>query len=265
MSISLHLANLPVGSYEVTVTNAEGTRISHNKIDLPAQIAGAATTFPHFEKLPAELRSKIWEHSIQNESRVFCPAGYDEDREVQHFSFAHKPPAIRQVCREARQMSKKHSMFIFGISGSTRGALWFNTVGDIIYNQDNEEADTSGIEPNYKDIMSAARNVALDFPQNYNWENLLESLVTDYRRCETLFLVLGCDEIPTGDIAFFSIPDDEQAWSVNIDDEETWGQVKENINKAWRKKKLLRKLHITEAQLPSIKVVEALPVRKKGH
>ncbi|KAF4953989.1 hypothetical protein FSARC_12277 [Fusarium sarcochroum] len=258
MSISLHLTHLPVGSYEVTKT--AGSRIFHNKVELPAQatietenpsptITSAPTTFPQFKKLPIELRSKIWDYAMQNESRIFYPhKDYDHDNEIQQVHVAHKPPAIRQVCQEARRMSGKRGMFIFGMERSTVKGLWFDFSSDILYIR----YKYNDIEDDVEDM---ARNVAIDWcgcEIGQDWEALLRYILGTYPMCERLILVVRFDLELFGNIKLFAIPDEERVTNA---DQRQWGQVKEEITKEW--------LGITKTQLPSIEAMEIVPVRRK--
>ncbi|KAM0564099.1 hypothetical protein ACHAPJ_000308 [Fusarium lateritium] len=257
MSISLHLAHLPVGSYEVTVTNAEGTRIFHNKIDLPAQIADTANakTFPQFKKLPFELRSKIWHYSMQNESRIFYPTDYDHEHEIHQVSFAHKPPATRQVCQEARLISKKRGMSIFGTEQTSLKGLWFDFFSDILYISNKDNVGEYGVE-------DMVRNVALDwrgYGIDHNWKKLLRHIKNAYPLCERLILVVRYDFELYGDVRFFTILDEEEVTGASGRQKQAWGRMKEEIVKEWRGKMQ----RITEAQLPTIEAVEVVPERER--
>jgi hypothetical protein len=293
MSVSLHLKHLPVGSYEVTVTGsggwfrlifpllyntvnsqATGTQVFHEKIEIPSQVllekgspssqvTSTPTTFPKFKELPGEIRSQIWVHAIQNDSRIFYPTHYDHDRELPHVAFAHKPPPIRQVCRESRQISQKRGMFIFGTDRTTRKALWFDTFNDIMcdMNPAFDEFDCMVAASDYDRVLNSARNVAVDWMFQYDLKELLESVVNRFKSCQTIYLAHGIIEIPEGDIAFYAVPDEELVEALK-GELKPCGQLKDEIRKFWHNQKVAQGSTITKAHFPSIVVVEAIPVRE---
>ncbi|KAF4455087.1 hypothetical protein F53441_2526 [Fusarium austroafricanum] len=250
MSISLHNTHLPQGSYEVTVTNSEGTRVFHNKIKVSSQAAletgvtvpqaiqSTPATFPQFKKLPSELRNMIWEYSIQNDSGVFFPTGYDLYLEV---AFSHKIPAFRQ-------------------------GLWFGIFSDIKYDPEvfNYESLYCDDGDNYYDLLRAARKVAVGWYPEITARGLLGTVVSAYPHCQTLFLVLGRKATPDGNVIFYNIPGDDLVWwSMNNDEkQQTWEQMRNHITKEWHEEELLHKLYIEKAKLPNIQTVEVFPRKK---
>ncbi|KAK2137155.1 hypothetical protein NOF04DRAFT_1391507 [Fusarium oxysporum II5] len=277
MSISLHLT-LPVGSYEVTVTNPDGTRVFHNKIEFPAHVApepGNSTMQPTtstpalfslFTKLPSELRCEIWKRTLQNEVRVFYPIPYYEDCSFQQVSFSHKMPSVRQVCHESHQVSQTCGIFIFGSFKTIQKALWFGIFSDIIYDPENCPDDEWIFNPDdnydYERVMGVARKVAVDCRRGIQAEDLLARVISSYNHCQTLFSVFSRYNEPSGDIASFTIPDNEILQPGIKKEYETWGEIKEEIMIAWSDEELLNELGITEANVPKIQAVGAQFVRQ---
>ncbi|KAH7270178.1 uncharacterized protein BKA55DRAFT_550816 [Fusarium redolens] len=219
-----------------------------------------STSFPLFIKLPRELRCEIWKQSIKNEARVFYPKFYDDDHDLQQVNFPHKLPSIRQVCCEAYQASQTCGIFIFGRLKTIRKAPWFGIFSDIIHDPDDPDDLDYDFErhfnPNdaydYQRVMRVARKIAVDWRRGMIVRNLLARVARSYHHCQTLFLVFGRYNEPSGDVTFFTIPDNEiLEWGIKKE-HETWGEMKEETMSAWRDEGLLNELGITEATLPKI-------------
>jgi hypothetical protein len=250
-------------------------QVFHEKIEIPSQVTlekggpssqavtSTPTTFPKFKELPGEIRSQIWVQAIQNDSRIFYPTHYDCDRQLPHVAFAHKPPPIRQVCHESRQISQKRGMFIFGTDRTTRKALWFDTFNDIMYdmNPANSEFDCLVAASDYDRVLNSARNVAVEWMFQYDLKELFESVVNRFKACQTIYLAHGIVEILEGDIAFYAVPDEELVEALK-GELKPCGQVKDEIRKFSHNQKVSQGTTITKAQFPSIVVVEAMPVRE---
>jgi hypothetical protein len=59
-----------------------------------------ATTFPHFQKLPLELRLKIWGFAPPEPVTVIQRVS---EKNNTRFTYRRKPPAVLHACRESRQ------------------------------------------------------------------------------------------------------------------------------------------------------------------
>lgn len=201
-------------------------------------------------------------HAIQNDSRIFCPTHEDCHDELLYVTFAHKPPQIRQVCRESRQISEKRGMFVFGVNKTIRKALWFDKFNDIMYDFDpyNCQLDCLAADSDYNRVLNSARNVAVDWEYRCDSKDLFKSVVNRFKACQTLYLVHGNVEIPEGDIAFYAVPDEELVEAVKGELKPS-GQVKDEIRKFWHNQKVSQGSTITKEQFPSIVAVEAMPVR----
>ncbi|KAF4458152.1 hypothetical protein FALBO_15067 [Fusarium albosuccineum] len=264
---------IPRVSYEVTVATSSGSRLLNLRTELGSPISQetddstssvvveAPKTFPQFKKLPPELRSKIWEYAL-SEPRIFWPGENHASWET--INFVHKPPAARQTCHEARQVSQKLGVMAFGQSGTIKKGLWFNLSSDILYLDKICFLTNNELLPT---VREEVRNVALDWDECCyfdDYSGLLRDILGAFPRCRKIIFVERTGELLLGGIAFFAMQDEEECtWS---DEDWKWGDVKEGMSLEWRSKKLLKELGITEKQLPSIEAVEAIPVRqKKNH
>ncbi|KAF4976040.1 hypothetical protein FDECE_18512 [Fusarium decemcellulare] len=267
---------IPRVSYEITVATSSGSRLLYLRTEIGSPIGRetnvstspiivkASGSFSQFKKLPPELRSKIWEYAL-SESRIFLPV----DEAVPGWrpvNFTHKPPAVRQTCREARRVSEWLGAIGFGQNRTAMKGLWFNFQSDILYL--NTRYLLENAEELFPAINARVRNVALDwdalYVEEYDtdevWERVLRDVIYDFPRCNRIILVQTTGDLPAGDITFFPIQDNED-WEIN--DCNCWGDAQTFIDLKWRSSKLLRELRITEEWLPSIEAVEAVPVRRK--
>ncbi|KAF5676935.1 hypothetical protein FHETE_1942 [Fusarium heterosporum] len=268
MSVSLQLAGIPAGNHKITVTGPDGTVVSHHEITFSPEVlqtayylptcdiaATAPTTFSRFRYLPAEIRLEIWNLSL-NEARVFWPNNdnmYDDRYTVANFS--HKPPTVRQVCREARQVSQNRGTFSFGTESVITNGLWFDFFSDIIHDNGSFE----GIV--FAPLIHNARNVSIFWDEAMELKDAwkFKDFLMHHPKCQTIFFV-----VPVGvldfkqDIKFFTIQEDE-----HVEGKKTWGSIRDRINRRWRREDWLKYLGVAEAQLPRIKAVEAMSLRKK--
>ncbi|KAM0345262.1 hypothetical protein ACHAPU_006661 [Fusarium lateritium] len=94
VSISVHLTGVSAGNYKITVTGPDGSVVSRHEMTFPSGVLtdpGSQTrcdaitttpmTFPWFKYLPAEIRVKIRNLSL-NEPRIFWPPDDGEGGEV---------------------------------------------------------------------------------------------------------------------------------------------------------------------------------------
>jgi hypothetical protein len=153
-------------------------------------------------------------------------------------------------------------MFIFGTDRTTRKALWFDTLNDIMYDNgpDDSEFDCLVANSDYNRVLNSARKVAVDWVYRSDSKELLESVVNRFKACQTLYLVHRIVEIPKGDIAFYAVPDEELVDTFK-GVLKPCGQVKDEHRKFWHNQKVSQGSTMSRAQFPSIVVVEAMPVR----
>ncbi|KAJ3527179.1 hypothetical protein NM208_g10831 [Fusarium decemcellulare] len=261
---------IPRVSYEITLATRSGSRLLYLRTELGSPISQetdhstspvvveAPKTFPQFKKLPPELRSKIWECAL-SEPRIFWPGENRASWET--MNFVHKPPAARQTCHEARQVSQKLGVVAFGQNGTIKKGLWFNLLSDILYLDRRCFLTNDELLPT---VREEVRNVALDWDECCYFDDyagLLRDILGAFPRCRRVIFVERTDELLLGGIAFFAIQDEEECtW---FDEDWKWGAVKEDMRQDWCSEDLLEELDITEDQLPSIEAVEAAPVRQK--
>ncbi|KAF4996840.1 hypothetical protein FGRMN_4251 [Fusarium graminum] len=269
MSISLQLTGISAGNYKITVAGPDGTVVSHHEMTLSSQVpqaldchsrcdtsATTPTTFPRFKHLPAELRVKIWNLSL-NETRVFWPNNENTyDDYCTGVNISHKPPTVRQVCREARQVSQSRGAFSFGTGKVVMKGLWFDFFSDIIHDDDSFDQKA------YAPVIYNARNVSIFWHQAMEFRDAqkLKHFLKRYPKCQTIFFVAPGGVIDfKEDIKFFTIQEDEYV----EEDQKTWGRIRDHIDRRWRRGDWLKYLGVTEAQLPRIEAVEAISLCKK--
>ncbi|KAJ4130878.1 hypothetical protein NW768_006417 [Fusarium equiseti] len=270
MSTSLQLNNIPKGGYKVTITTADGTTVFHQEIKHPSQItlnigdthpdhpvenAIQATTFPKFSLLPSELRVKIWGFSL-DQPRIFWPNHDKGDtEELQGMSFSHRPPAVRQVCRESRKVSDRRGRFSFGTCGTHLSSLWFDFHSDIIFSNE-------AITLEERELTDHVRNVAVwhNFCRDIHKAEELQGFLRDFPKCQKIIFVWsGVLMEPYGDIKFYPIQDDEPIEGRD----KNWKSLKTRINRAWRKDSFLKKCKLSEDQLPIIEAAECKFVERE--
>ncbi|SPJ78033.1 uncharacterized protein FTOL_06422 [Fusarium torulosum] len=250
-SMSLQLAGIPAGGYDTTVSQDEITPQSGVSQTTDSQlpnttVAATPKTFPRFKELPAELRKAIWELSL-SQPRVFWP---NDERAGKYFTgvnFAHKPPAMRQVCQESRQVSQARGGFTFGHDESIMEGLWFDYFSNILYMFCNCSRE------GYTIAIRNTRNVALIWPDVWVLRDLqrLKRFMVEYPKCRRILLIVASDMDPWSDMETFLIQGE-----IPIDyAPEDWGRLKDSLERSWRKKSALRCLGVIEAQLPKIETM----------
>ncbi|KAK4071549.1 hypothetical protein Purlil1_13390 [Purpureocillium lilacinum] len=155
--------------------------------------------FPFFNRLPRELRMKIWQMAAL-EGRFFQPMvepirlGF-ADSAVQDqlglspsyatFQWTLKPLIVRKVCREALHATKDIAGFEAGLSNTTGSSCWLlHQRRDIVF------IDTNMIDK--LDPLDLCRIRALGYPdtQFHTLEKCLEVLFSALRyatRCDTIY------------------------------------------------------------------------------
>ncbi|KUJ18983.1 uncharacterized protein LY89DRAFT_732513 [Mollisia scopiformis] len=99
------------------------------------------STFTCFEKLPIELRLKIWRVACFRSRNVdiwitrirlfstvdlyHTDAGYDKMSRLSYFKSGSPPPVVLHCCQESRQEGLKHYKLSFGFSHTVKGGLTF--------------------------------------------------------------------------------------------------------------------------------------------
>ncbi|KAM0246303.1 hypothetical protein ACHAP5_004776 [Fusarium lateritium] len=268
ISMSLQLADVPAGCYKITITGPGDTTVCHHEIALLSGVTQTASfqstyttttatskTFPRFKELPAEIRRQIWELSL-SEPRIFWPNYEVHNENFVGVSFSHKPPLMRQVCMEARQVSQARGVVSFGSHGSIMKGLWFDFFSDIIFMNDVSD------ENEFVQAVDNARNVALIWHEALNLIDVktLKRFIEKHPKCHRIIAIAAGDCIDCfSDMKLFTIQDKE---TFGFDTED-WGTIRDRLYRAWRKKKALRLLGITEAQLPRIEAMEAISICKK--
>ncbi|RFN54805.1 hypothetical protein FIE12Z_889 [Fusarium flagelliforme] len=278
MSTSLQLNNIPKGGYKVTITAADGTTVFHQVVEHPSQItlnisgthpfpnqnAIPATTFPKFSRLPPEIRVKIWKFSL-DQPRIFWPnRDYEKTDWLHGTNFDHKPPAVRQVCRESRKVSNSRGKFLFGSNDTLFASLWFDFHSDIFFDYLNDNgsskrySDEEFVDPALTDQV---RNVALSYGAlNLEAIKRITTVLEKYPSCQRIIFVWSGREMkPYGDIRFYPISDDELLRGTK----RNWGEIKTRTNRTWRKERPLSKTKFTEDQLPVIEAAECIFVEKE--
>ncbi|KAJ4003334.1 hypothetical protein NW752_011788 [Fusarium irregulare] len=281
ISTSLQLNKIPKGGYKVTVTGAMtlGTVVWRHESEHPSQItlnigdthpdhpvenAIPATTFSKFKQLPPEIRAKIWGFSL-DQPRVFWPSSQYEDYGIMHCTnFAHKPPAVRQACREARKLSDRRGEFSFGWNGTLCSSLWFDFTSDILlHHHYDEDLDPKQLDSKFR---GRVRNVALRHYEAFELEDakLLKRFLRKYPRCKKIIFVWSATRMtPVGDIKLYPIPDNELLDDGEGNCDKNWGELKALFKETWREELPLTKWKITANQLPIIEAAECIYVEKK--
>jgi len=86
------------------------------------------TKFTLFSKLPLELRSKIWNESVETDRAI--DVVYDEPQN-RYFSFNTKVPKLLHASRESRVVALKHYTALFGTS-SHPALIYFALETDVL-------------------------------------------------------------------------------------------------------------------------------------
>ncbi|KAM0266007.1 hypothetical protein ACHAPA_007366 [Fusarium lateritium] len=274
----LQLADVPAGCYKITMTGPDGTTVCQNEMALQSGVTQTASfqsmyttatvttetattematpnTFPRFKELPAEIRRQIWALSL-SEPRVFWPTEEVLSDYFVGVSVSHKPPAMRQVCLEARQVSQARGVFAFGSHGSIMKGLWFDFFSDIILMTDVSDANE------YVQAIDNARNVALFWREALDLLDIqiLKNFIGECPKCRRIIAITTGSCIDRfSDMKLFTIQDNE---TVERETED-WGTIRDKIHRAWRKESALQLLGITEAQLPRIEAMEAMSIGGK--
>ncbi|KAI3538384.1 hypothetical protein CSPX01_09521 [Colletotrichum filicis] len=92
--------------------------------------------FPQFQKLPAEIKRKIWIEALPT------PRIYEPDNRAMWISFNHPtrfyreyyPPRVRETCKDAYYACMSVGRFTFGyFDNSNIRGLWYNETQDAVY------------------------------------------------------------------------------------------------------------------------------------
>lgn len=172
---------------------------------------------------------------------------------MQGVNFAHKPPAVRQVCREARKVSDTRGRFSFGWDGTHLMSLWFDFHSDILFDEGLTLAELK--LPYYVRNVAKGHDDARELQEAEN----LQSFLGQYPQCQKIIFVWsgGMAELD-GDVKFYPMHDGEPLGGSD----KNWKNLKARINRAWRKASFLKKCKLTEDQLPIIEAVECTLVEK---
>lgn len=212
-----------------------------------SNIPVAATAFTRLKKFPAEIRKEIWELSL-NDSRVFWPNDARAGKFYTGVNFAHKPPAVRQVCRESRQVSQARGGVSFREGDSITGGLWFDFFSDILYM-------FSNIGRAYTVAIHNTRNVALVWPDVRVLRNLhrIKEFIREYSKCRRIIIISTAGHMDEwSDMEFYPL---EEGDYIDYAPED-WVSLKDALERSWREENTLRYLGVTEEQLPKIKAME---------
>jgi len=210
--------------------------------------------FPFFNRLPRELRIKIWQIAAL-EGRFFKPVIEPirlglADSAIQDqlglnpcyvtFQWAFKPPILRQVCREALKATDDIAAFAFGLSDTTRSSCWLNQRRDIVFIDANVIAKL--------DPQNLCRIRALGFPdtQFNTLDKCLEVLsgVLQYApQCDTVYFcfcartVQGNRSLPMSFTESRQLQDDDLIGSYESlgapPGPVRWGQLRQVICTVW--------------------------------
>lgn len=136
-SLTARINSTPLAAGGTTAPSEPTTSAMIDHHHASSLIPIETSTFHHFNKLPAELRLRIWQMSLPG-TRIFEPrAQCINDNGIVEFEAGlanrYPPPAIRGVCKEAWNVTEKHGHFSFGFSFLQRGGSWFNPDLDIVY------------------------------------------------------------------------------------------------------------------------------------
>ncbi|CAJ0546135.1 Ff.00g096080.m01.CDS01 [Fusarium sp. VM40] len=248
-SMSLQLADVSAGSYQTTAISSPGSTVSQDEIIPPqsgvfqivnsrlSNIPVAATAFTRFKELPAEIRKEIWELSL-NDPRVFWPNDARAGKYYTGVNFAHKPPAVRQVCRESRQVSQARGGFSFREGDSIMGGLWFDFFSDILYM-------FSNIGRDYTVAIHNTRNVALVWPDVRVLRNLprMKEFIREYPKCRRIILISTAGHMDEwSDMEFYPL---EEGDYIDYAPED-WASLKYASERFWREESARRYLGVNE-------------------
>jgi hypothetical protein len=170
---------------------------------MPTQVA---TTFPLFPNLAPELRLKVWAHACfpRIVSIRYLPI---LDKCVSSSS----PPALLQVCHEAREEALQIYSLAFG-TRFTSPRIYFNPYRDTLYlprhmamGYDETLRDFSSLVVDREGLLNEVRRIAIDHVDievKRPWESYNKaSLIRGFKKLEELVLVLSQKGAEAGNFA----------------------------------------------------------------
>ncbi|KAF5660960.1 hypothetical protein FHETE_8625 [Fusarium heterosporum] len=228
------------GKLDVNFTTRDGRQMFSFKAEVgePKAVGDArphpATTFHRFIELPPEIRVLIWELSLQ-EPRVFRlgPGSgdmmIDLERRWVPIMVPHKPPAPARACRESQALFRAGAKQLFGMNEGVYKSLWFVPSRDIVYwDTDINDADTLlNFAPDYLNLQ----NVAVDWPGDNELELycLLKEVFERFPDIARLIIVMTHIPLPSGDVKFTHIRDNDPMHIAFQDDWLDWDELRDLI------------------------------------
>ena len=265
-----------------TVTDFRAETISHStsSLNMPRSSEQrswggihhlSTQAFPFFNRLPRELRMKIWQMAAL-EGRFFQPIvepirlGF-ADSAVQDqlglspsyatFQWTLKPLIVREVCREALHATKDIAGFEAGLSDTTASSCWLSQRRDIVF------IDTNMIDK--LDPLDLCRIRALGYPdtQFNTLEKCLEVLFSFLRHapeCDTIYICFCARTVQSSCIHPMSFTKSRQLEEDDLvgsyeslgapPGPVRWGQLRRVIYTFWDD--CLRFFGLAGAQFPSL-------------